>query len=136
MARLPDTLVRRRGDLIDRAGVLVVAVSLVFIFRHVIFRPWYWQLFQPWWGHLPPGPHLLVGHLVVWSLPMALVAYVITRVLAQSWRLQPLSLTRHWRRAVVDGIAGGLIASALVIVAALASGMHFHWHPDAWAMAG
>jgi len=136
MARLPDTLVRRRGDALDRIGVLAVAVGLVFLFRLVIFRPWYWRLFQPWWGRLPPGPHLLVGHVLVWSLPMALVAWLILRILAQSWRLQPLSLTRHWPRALVDGVAGGLIASAIAIAAALASGMHFHWHPDGWAMAG
>src|SRR5258707_1232707 len=88
MERVPETLVRRRGDLIDRAGVLVVAIGLVLLFRHVIFRPWYWHLFQPWWGRLP----------------------------------------------LVDGIAGGLIASAVAVVAAAAaSGMHFHWHPDGWA---
>ena len=85
---------------------------------------------------MPRGEHLLVGHLVVWSLPMALVSWLVLRILAQSWRLQPLSLTRNGRRAIVDGIAGGLIASAIVIVAALATGMRFHWHPDAWAMAG
>lgn len=136
MARMPDTLVRRRGDAIDRAGVLAVAIGLVFLFRHVVFRDWYWRLFQPWWGRLPRGPHLLVGHLVVWSLPMALVAWLVIRVLVQSWRFQPLSLTRQWRQAVGDGIGGGLAASAIAIVAALASGMRFHWHPDAWAMAG
>ncbi len=136
MARLPDTLGRRRGDTIDRIGVLAVAIGLVFFFRLVVFRDWYWRLFQPWWGRLPRGEHLLVGHLLVWSLPMALVAWIVLRVLAQSWRLQPLSLTRHWRRALVDGIVGGLIASGIVIVLAAATGMHFHWHPDAWGIAG
>jgi membrane protease YdiL (CAAX protease family) len=136
MAALPDTLVRRRGDVVDRAGVLVVAVGLVLLFRHVIFRPWYWRLFEPWWSHLPRGMHLVVGHVLVWSLPMALVAWLVLRVLAQSWRLQPLSLTRHWRRALVDGVIAGLVASALAIAVAAASGIHFHWHPDAWAMAG
>jgi membrane protease YdiL (CAAX protease family) len=136
MARLADTLVRRRGGPVDRAVVLAVAVGLVLLFRHVIFRPWYWHLFQPWWGRLPRGENLLVGHLLVWSLPMALVAWLVIRVLAQSWRLQPLSLTRHWRRALVDGVAAGLIASAIAIAAAAASGMHFHWHPDGWAMLG
>ncbi|HEX9101663.1 MAG TPA: CPBP family intramembrane glutamic endopeptidase [Polyangia bacterium] len=136
MARLPDTLVRRRGDAIDRAAVLAVAVGLVLLFRHVIFQPWYWRLYQPWWGRLGRGEHLLVGHVLVWSLPMAIVAWLVVRVLVQSWRLQPLSLTRHWQAALVDGVVGGLAASALAIVAALMSGMHFHWHPDAWAMAG
>src|SRR3954471_1500389 len=131
MARLPDTLVRRRGDLIDRVVVLAIAVGLVFLFRHVIFRPWYWHLFQPWWGRLPRGENLLVGHVLIWSLPMALVAWIVLRILAQSWRRQPLSRTRQWRRALVDGVASGLIASAIAIAAALASGMHFHWHPDA-----
>ena len=136
MARLPDTLVRRRGDAVDRIGVLAVAVGLVLLFRHVVPRPWYWRLWQPWWGRLGRGEHLLVGHLFVWSLPMALVAWLVIRVLVQSWRLQPLSLTRHWQRALADGAIAGLAASALAVVAALASGMHFHWHPDAWAMAG
>jgi len=136
MARLPDTLVRRRGDLLDRVVVLAIAVGLVFLFRHVVFRPWYWHLFQPWWGRLPRGENLLVGHVLIWSLPMALVAWLVLRILAQSWRLQPLSLTRHWRQALVDGSIGGLIASAVAIAAALATGMHFHWHPDGWAMAG
>ena len=67
---------------------------------------------------------------------MAIVAWLVLRVLAQSWRLQPLSLTRHWRRALVDGIAGGLIAAAIAIVAAWASGMHFGWHLDGWGIAG
>ena len=133
---LPDTLVRRRGDTVDRIGVLAVAVGLVFVFRFLVFRDWYWRLFQPWWGRLPHGEHLLVGHVLVWSLPMALAAALVLRVLSQSWRLQPLSLTRHWRRALVDGIVAGLIASAIVIVLAAATGMRFHWHPDAWAMAG
>ena len=136
MARLPDTLVRRRGDLVERAGVAAVAVALVLLFRHVVFRGWYWRLFQPWWGRLPAGEHLLVGHLLVWSLPMALAAWLVILVLVQSWRLQPLSLTRHWRRALADGAVGGLAACALAIAAALATGMRFHWHPDAWAMAG
>jgi membrane protease YdiL (CAAX protease family) len=136
MARLPDTLVRRRGGALDRAAVLAVAVGLVLLFRHVVFRPWYWGLWQPWWGRLPRGEHLLVGHLVVWSLPMALVAWLVIRVLVQSWRLQPLSLTRHLRRALTDGVIAGLVASAVAIAAALATGMHFHWHPEAWAMAG
>jgi len=136
MARLPDTLVRRRGGALDRAAVLAVAVGLVLLFRHVVFRPWYWALWQPWWGRLPRGEHLLVGHLVVWSLPMALVAWLVIRVLVQSWRLQPLSLTRHLRRALTDGVIAGLVASAVAIAAALATGMHFHWHPDGWAMLG
>jgi len=36
---------------------------------------------------LPRGENLLVGHVLVWSLPMALVAWVVIRVLVQSWRL-------------------------------------------------
>src|SRR6185369_17290388 len=71
----------------------------VLFFRHVVFRDWYWRLFQPWWGQLHRGPHLLVGHVLVWSLPMALVSWLVIRILAQSWRLQPLSLTRHWPHA-------------------------------------
>lgn len=136
MARLPDTLVRRRGDALDRAIVLAVAVGLVLLFRHVIFRDWYWRLFQPWWGRLPRGPHVLVGHLLVWSLPMALAAWLVIRVLAQSWRLQPLSVTRHWRRALVEGAIVGVITCALTIGPALASGMHLGWHLDPWGIAG
>jgi membrane protease YdiL (CAAX protease family) len=131
-----DTLVRRRGDLVDRAGVLAVAVALVFFFAHVMPRPWYWRLYQPWWGNLARGPHLLVGHVLVWSLPMALVAYLVIRVLVQSWRLQPLSLTRHWPRALVDGVWGGLAASALAIAACAAAGQHFHFHLDGWGIVG
>src|ERR1700743_704163 len=123
MARLADTLVRRRGDAVDRIGVFAVPGALFFCSRLVVFRDWYWRLFQPWWGRLPRGEHLLVGHVLVWSLPMALVAWLVLRILAQSWRLQPLSLTRNARRAIVDGIAAGVIASAIVIVAALATGM-------------
>ena len=136
MARLADTLVRRRGDAIDRVGVLAVAVGLVFFFRFVVFRDWYWRLFQPWWGRLPRGEHLLVGHLIVWSLPMALVAWIVHRILVQSWRLQPLSLTRNPRQALVDGVIAGLAATAIAVAAALASGMHLHWHLDAWGIAG
>ena len=52
---------------------------------------------------------------------MALAVWLAIRVLVQSWRLQPLSLTRRRRRALAGGVVGGLAAAALAIVAALAT---------------
>ena len=79
---------------------------------------------------------MLAGHLIVWTLPMAIFSGIALVFLIKTRRFQPLSITRGGRRAVVDGLLGALFAIVVALLALPLLHLRFGFAFRGWEQAG
>lgn len=131
-----ETLVAERRGPLDRALVLAGALGVFFLAREVLNPAWRRYVVDAPIDSLPAGPRMLAGHLVQWSLCMAVASLAAIAWLVRTGRLRRPSLRRDLRRAATDGAWAAGATIAVVVVFAAVTHMPFAFHFGPWSAAG
>ncbi|WP_394844163.1 CPBP family intramembrane metalloprotease [Pendulispora brunnea] len=129
-----STLIGERRGPIDRVLVLSVSLGVVYVARQVVTPLWR-AFIDPWFHSLPRNAHTVAGHVLVWTLPMAIYSGILLAFFIRTRRFQPLSLTRDIRRAITDALWAALVGVLTVMVVVKAMGVPFRFRVDGWALA-
>jgi membrane protease YdiL (CAAX protease family) len=135
-ALVADTLIATRGGPLDRTLVLASALALVVVDRRVLTPQWE-RIIDPYYHSIDgAGPHLFVGHALVWSVPKAVASVVALAFLVRTGRFRRPSLVSNLRPAVLDGLIAALGIVAITVAVAPLVHLTFGFHVNPWGLAG